>query len=66
MTRQEAIDIIQGMPDGIDAEEFLIELVMRSVYAGRLEVAEMLDKMQSNAKSHNYFAYAAQCARNKI
>ena len=65
MTKQEAMEIIQGMPDGIDAEEFLIELCKRAAYFERLEVADLLDKMQSNARSHNYFAYAAQCVRGK-
>ena len=66
MDKKEAMDIIQGMPDGIDAEEFLIELCKRSAYFERLEVADLLDKMQYSAKSHNYFAYAAQCIRGKI
>ena len=65
MTKQEAMEIIQGMPDGIDAEEFLIELCKRAAYFERLEVADLLDKMQNSAKSHNYFAYAAQCVRGR-
>jgi hypothetical protein len=66
MTKQDAIDIVQGMPDGIDAEEFLIELCKRAAYHERLEIADLLDKMQSNARSHNYFAYASQCVRGKV
>jgi hypothetical protein len=53
------------MPDGIDAEEFLIELCKRAAYFERLEIADLLDKMQNSAKSHNYFAYAAQCVRGR-
>ena len=66
MTKEEAIEIVQGMPDGIDAEEFLIELCKRAAYFERLEVADLLDKMQYSAKSHNYFAYASQCIRGRV
>jgi hypothetical protein len=54
------------MPDGIDAEEFLIELCKRAAYFERLEIADLLDKMQSNVRSHNYFAYAAGCVRGRV
>jgi hypothetical protein len=66
VTKEEAIEIVQGMPDGIDAEEFLIELCKRAAYFERLEVADLLDKMQYSAKSHNYFAYASQCIRGRV
>jgi hypothetical protein len=66
MTKQEAMDIIQGMPAGIDPEEFLIEMCNRAAKHERMEIAELLDRMQANARSHSYFAYAAQCVRGKV
>jgi Zn-dependent M16 (insulinase) family peptidase len=66
MTKQQAMEIIQSMPNGIDPEEFLIELCKKAAHQERLEIADLLDKMQSNVRSHNYFAYAAQCVRGRV
>jgi hypothetical protein len=66
MTKQQAMDIIQSMPNGIDPEEFLIELCHQAAKHERGEIADLLDKMQTSARSHNYFAYAAQCVRGRV
>jgi hypothetical protein len=46
MTKDQAIELVQGMPDGIDAEEFLIELCKRAAYFEQPRLQDLAHGLQ--------------------
>ena len=42
MTKDEVAKIVEGMPDGMDVDDYLVELVNRAIYLEREKVAKWM------------------------
>lgn len=54
MTRDEVAEIVHGMPQGMDADDYLVELVSRAIMREREACAEVCDEVGNRYARQHY------------